>query len=187
MWQRGSLSGHNDSKSWRIDSKSWCHERQVYFVLKREPSARTAPRTRAFINLRDDRHAWTDQNSFTGIDRQSVHLKCIKMYNNIAIINGNNNFAPSIFRSLCEFVGDCFGPRYFSEGAYTAVQNNHLRFHTMTSKKMVRSYYCLITIPSTDRHMSELWLFQIFLDCVGYHASILSFQTIVPMNNSFVL
>ena len=33
---------------------------------------------------------------------------------NIAIINDNNNFAPSIFRSLCEFVGDCFGPRYFS-------------------------------------------------------------------------
>ena len=29
----------------------------------------------------------------------------------IAIIN-ENNFALSIFRSLCEFVGDCFGPRY---------------------------------------------------------------------------
>ena len=59
---------------------------------------------------------------------------------NIAIINDNNNFAPSIFRSLCEFVGDCFGPQYFSSGATlpqknTSVQNNHLRFHTMTSKK----------------------------------------------------
>ena len=32
---------------------------------------------------------------------------------NIAIINDKNNFAPSIFRSLCEFVGDCFGLRYF--------------------------------------------------------------------------
>ena len=67
---------------------------------------------------------------------------------NIAIINDNNNFAPSVFRSLCEFVGDCFGPGYFSSGATlpqknTLVQNNHLRFHTMTSKKMVRSYYCL--------------------------------------------
>ena len=67
---------------------------------------------------------------------------------NIAIINDNNNFAPSIFRSLCEFVGDCFGPRYFFSGATlpqknTSVQNNHLRFHTMTEKKMVRSYYCL--------------------------------------------
>ena len=67
---------------------------------------------------------------------------------NTAIINDNNNFVPSIFRSLCEFVGDCFGPRYFSSGAKlpqknTSVQNNHLRFHTMTSKKMVRSYYCL--------------------------------------------
>ena len=60
---------------------------------------------------------------------------------NIAIINDNNNFAPSIFRSMCEFVRDCFGPTLPQEN--TSVQNNHLRFHTMTSKKMVRSYYCL--------------------------------------------
>ena len=33
---------------------------------------------------------------------------------NKAIINDNNNLAPSIFRSLCEFVSDCFGPWYFS-------------------------------------------------------------------------
>ena len=72
MWQGGSLSEHNDSKLWRIDSKSWCHERQVHFLLKRVPSARTAPRTQAFINLRDDLHAWTDRNSLTGIDRQWV-------------------------------------------------------------------------------------------------------------------
>ena len=66
----------------------------------------------------------------------------------VAVINDNNNFAPSSFRSLCEFVDDCFGPRYFSSRAAlpqknTSVQNNRLRFHTMTSKKMVRSYYCL--------------------------------------------
>ena len=66
----------------------------------------------------------------------------------VVVINDNNNFAPSLFRSLCEFVVDCLGPRYFSSGAAlpqknTSVQNNHLRFHTMTSKKMVRSYYCL--------------------------------------------
>ena len=41
-----------------------------------------------------------------------LHLKCIKM-SNIAIINDNNNFALSIFRSLCKIVSDCFGPRYF--------------------------------------------------------------------------
>ena len=43
----------------------------------------------------------------------------------IAIINDNNNFAPSVFQSLCEFVGDCFGPRYFSSGA-TLPQKNTL-------------------------------------------------------------
>ena len=44
--------------------------------------------------------------------------------------------APSIFRSLCEFVGDCFEPRYFSSGATlpqknTLIQNNHLQIRTM--------------------------------------------------------
>ena len=43
MLQRGSLSEHNDSKSWRIDSKPWCHERQVRFLLKRDTTARTTP------------------------------------------------------------------------------------------------------------------------------------------------
>ena len=38
--------------------------------------------------------------------------------------NDNNNFAPPIFRSLCEFIGDYFGLWYFSD---TSVQNNHLQ------------------------------------------------------------
>ena len=79
----------------------------------------------------------------------------------VAVINDNNNFAPSLFRSLCEFVCDCFGPRYFSSGAAlpqknTSVQNNHLRFHTMTSKKMVRSYYCLIKRWNTHLNFTRL-------------------------------
>ena len=72
MWQRGSLSELNDSKLWCIDSKSWCHERQVRFILNRKSSACNAPGTQAFIYLSDDRHAWTDRNSLTGIDRQWV-------------------------------------------------------------------------------------------------------------------
>ena len=58
----------------------------------------------------------------------------------VAVINDNNNFAPSIFWSLCEFVGDCFGPQYFSSGASlpqknTLAQNNHLRFSHNDLKK----------------------------------------------------
>ena len=73
----------------------------------------------------------------------------------VAVINDNNNFAPSLFRSLFEFVCDCFGPRYSSSGAAlpqknTSVQNNHLLFHSMTSKKMVRSYYCLNVAQQID-------------------------------------
>ena len=40
------------------------------FLLKRQTSERTVPHTRAFITVRDDRQAWTDQNSLTGIGRQ---------------------------------------------------------------------------------------------------------------------
>ena len=80
---------------------------------------------------------------------------------NKAIINDNNNFAPSIFRSLCEFVGDCFRPQYFASGATlpqknTSVQNNHLRFHTMTSKKMVRSYHCLNYYPVSGNQKNHV-------------------------------
>ena len=38
------------------------------------------------------------------------------------------------------------------------------------------------TIPSTDHHVSELWYFQIFLDCVGYQ-QYFHFK-LVAMNNS---
>ena len=31
----------------------------------------------------------------------------------IAVINDNDNFAPALFRSLCEFVGDWFGAFVF--------------------------------------------------------------------------
>ena len=113
--------------------------------------ARNAPRIRALITSRNDRHVCTDQNSFTGMstemtknavffvflskDKQKTH-KIVK----VAVINDNNKFAPSIFRSLCGFVGDCFGPRYFSSGAAppqknTLAQNNHLQFSHNDLKK----------------------------------------------------
>ena len=41
------------------------------------------------------------------------------------VINDNNNFAPFLFWALCEFVGDCFGRRYFSSGA-ALPQKNYL-------------------------------------------------------------
>ena len=58
-------------------------------------------------------------------------------------------------RSLCEIGGDCFGPRYFSEGAQlpkknTEVQNNHRQIRTMTETKMVQSYYCLNRLEFHD-------------------------------------
>ena len=118
---QSTMTSHNDSRT-------WYHERRVRFLLKRQTSAHITPCTRAFITLRDDRHVWTDQSSLTGIDRHWVkhklskvflyklHLKCIQNVQ-IVVINDNNNFAPSLFWSLCEFVGDCFGYRYFSLGA----------------------------------------------------------------------
>ena len=36
----------------------------------RQTGVRNAPGTHAFVTLRDDRHAWTDQNALTGKGRQ---------------------------------------------------------------------------------------------------------------------
>ena len=48
-----------------------CHEHQVRFLLKHKTSAMdTALCTSPFITLCDDHHAWTDQNSLTGIGKQ---------------------------------------------------------------------------------------------------------------------
>ena len=128
-------------------------------ALLRAPFARkrkrtivcNAPRTRALITSRNDRHIWTDQNSFTEMSTEIIKNVVFFVFLSknthkthaiveVAVINDNNNFAPSIFRSLSEFVGDCFGPRYFSSGAAlpqknTLAQNNHLRFSHNDLKK----------------------------------------------------
>ena len=134
------MTSHNDLHMW------W-NERKMHFLLKCQTSVRTTPCTNAFITLRDDHHALTDRNSLTGIGRQWVrnkfnkvllhklHPKCFK---NVEIVVINNNFAPSIFRLFCEFIVDCFWTLVFLFLQKNAlVFNNHLRFHTMTSRKMV--------------------------------------------------
>ena len=67
----------------------------------------------------------------------------------------NNNYAPSFLRSLCEIGGDCFGPRYFSEGGQlpkknTVVQDNHRRIHTMTKKR-----WCKVIIVIDNRYFDN--------------------------------
>ena len=73
----------------------------------------------------------------------------------VAFVNDDNDFAPSVsFRSSCKFVGDCFGAAVFFSGAAfpqenTSAQSNHLRIHTMISKKMCADsiVYWFITSP----------------------------------------
>ena len=82
-----------------------------------------------------------------------------------AVTNDNNNFTPFIFRSMCEFVGNCLGPQYFCLEAMLpqkkiSFQNNHLRIHPMTSKKMVRSYYCLNVDSTFSLDLSPTCAFQ---------------------------
>ena len=148
------MTSDNDFCVWR-----W-HYRERYSCLSvnAQTIAHNAPRIRALITSRNDRHVWTDRNSFTGMSTEMIKKmlfsSCFCQKNthktheivNGAVIDDNNNFAPSFFRSLCEFVGDCFGPPYSSSGDALPQKNTSVRFHTMTSKKMVRSYYCLINI-----------------------------------------
>ena len=75
-----SNAGHYQSKmTTHNDPRTWCYERKVRFLLKRQTSARTTPRTRAFNTLSDDRHVWTDRNSLTGIDTHWVQRKFSKV------------------------------------------------------------------------------------------------------------
>ena len=190
---QNTMTSHNDPRM-------WCHELKVCFLLKHQTSTRITPRTCAFITLRDNRHVWTDRNSLTGIDRQWVKLKFSKVFHHklhlksiqnvwIVVINDNNNFAQSLFQSLCEFVSDCFGPRYFSSGAVLlqkniSVQNNHLRFHTMTLKKIVHSYYCLNNPPlctNTEQSASTVSIWNIS-DALR-HTDILDPTCETPMRN----
>ena len=59
----------------------------------------------------------------------------------IVNVKDNEITTPSLFWSLYEIVGDCSGASVFFSKLKTIIS----QFHTMTSKKMVRSYYnCLI-------------------------------------------
>ena len=76
-----SNAGHYQSTmTSHSDPRTWCHERPVRFLSKRQTSARTTPRTHAFITLRDDCHVWTNQNSPTGIDSHWVKRKFSKVF-----------------------------------------------------------------------------------------------------------
>ena len=57
----------------------------------------------------------------------------------IAVINDNNNFAPSLFPLLWEIIGDCFDAQYLWKlhalpQKNTLAPNTHLQFHKVTSK-----------------------------------------------------
>ena len=78
----------------------------------------------------------------------------------------NNNCAPSFLRSLCEIGGDCFGPRYFSEGAQlpkknTEVQNNHRR---IKFTQWPKQRWCKVIIVINNRYFDNFVCFMcIFL------------------------
>ena len=58
----------------------------------------------------------------------------------------------------------------------TSVQNNHLQFHTMTLKMMVRSYYCLNRGYPCFAHLCKSYL---SLFVVGYMSDEQSFQNVL--------
>ena len=133
------MTSDNDFCVWRWHYR----ERHSSVSLNAQTIAHNAPRIRALITSRNDRNIWTDRNSFTGMSTEMIKKmlfsSCFCQKNTrktheivkVAVINDNNNFAPSLFRSLCEFVSDCFRPRYFSSGA--ALLRKIPRSKTITS------------------------------------------------------
>ena len=141
------MTSDNDFCVWRWHYRE--HHSRVR--VNAQTIAINAPRIRELITSRNDRHVWTDQTSFTGMSTEMIKNAVFFVFLSknthktheivkVAVINDNNNFAPSLFRSLCEFVGDCFGHRNFSSGAAlpqknTSAQNIHLRFSHNDLKK----------------------------------------------------
>ena len=62
------------------------------------------------------------------------------------------------------------------------------RFQSPPRHRIATDSLINITLPSTDRHVSELLLFQIFLDCVGYQVGYQEYFhfKLVTMNDSYV-
>ena len=77
IW-REKLRGHyhvtmtfdNDFCVWRWHYR----ERHLRVSVNAQTIARNAPRIRALITSRDDRHVWTDRNSFTGISTEMIKM-----------------------------------------------------------------------------------------------------------------
>ena len=86
------ISGERQRRS--LSHNNVTYSPPTRFLVKRQTGTRNTPRTREFIKLRNDHHAWTDQNSLTGKGRKrrrnkfnkvvlhkitfKMHLKCLK-------------------------------------------------------------------------------------------------------------
>ena len=143
----------NDFCVWR-----WYYrERHSRVSVNAQTIGRNAPRIRALITSRNDHHVWTDWNSFTGMSTEMIKNAVFFVFLSknthkthkivkVAVINDNNNFAPFLFRSLCEFVGDCFGPRYFSSGAALPQKNTSVQKITSDFTQWPQKRWCAVII-----------------------------------------
>ena len=118
----------------------------------------------------NDHHVWTHRNSFTGMSTEMIKNAVFFVFLSknihktheivkVAVINDNNNFAPSIFWSLCDssvivLVLGIFLRELRSLRKIPRPKTITSDFHTMTSKKMVRSYYCRITMKYVVSRMT---------------------------------
>ena len=110
IW-RENLCGHyhitmtsdNDFCVW-----SWhYHKRHSNVSVNAQTITCNAPRIRALITSHNDRHIWTDRNSFTGMSIEMIKNAVFFVF-----------FCQKIHKNtqICQSSGDCFGPRYFSSG-----------------------------------------------------------------------
>ena len=94
-------------------------------------------------------------------------LKQSWMFKFISVIRQcNNNCAPCFLRSLCEFGGDCFGLRYFSEGAYLPRKKYRGQNQSLTNlhndRKMMKSQQVYFA------ECRKTWKFRWLITCPSY-------------------
>ena len=92
FYASGKAGHHQSTMTSHNDLRTWCHERQVCFLIKQQTSKPTAPRTHAFITSGDNRHTWTDGNSLKAIGRQWVRKSFSVEMNFSVHLTVNNMF-----------------------------------------------------------------------------------------------
>ena len=132
-------------------------ERHSRVSVNAQTITRNAPRIRALITSRNDCQVWPDRNSFTGMSTEMTKNVVFFVFLSQNTHKTHEMVKVAVINDIITLHHLCFG-HCVNSSVFVLDLGTFLRelrslrkipktitsnFHTMTSKKMVRSYYCL--------------------------------------------